>query len=71
VAIVERALERRIPWLFVNGDQDQFCEVDRLRGFVAGRPWTELQVLAGRGHFFAGVDEDEVCRRVARFVAAL
>jgi alpha/beta superfamily hydrolase len=71
VAVVERALDRRIPWLFVNGDVDQFCEVDRLQTFVAGRPWTQLEVLPGRGHFFGSVDEQEVCRRVARFVTAL
>lgn len=71
VARVERALDRQIPWLFVNGDADQFCEVDRLRGLVAARPWARLEVLAGRGHFFAGVDEEEVCRRVTQFVAAL
>jgi len=71
VAQLEQALDRRIPWLFLNGDQDQFCEVERVRAFVAGRAWTDLQVLAGRGHFFAGADEEEVCRRVARFVSAL
>lgn len=68
VAQLERALDRRLPWLFVGGDQDQFCELDRLRAWVAGRPAARLDVLAGRGHFFAGPDADEVCRRVAGFV---
>ena len=67
VAQVERALDRRIPWLFVGGDADQFCEVDRLRAWVAGRPWVRNDVLPGRGHFFAAADSDEVCRRVLAF----
>jgi alpha/beta superfamily hydrolase len=71
VTQVERALDRRIPWLFVNGDADQFCEVDRLRAWTSERSWTRLDVLAGRGHFFAGHDEEEVCRRVTDFVTAL
>lgn len=70
VACVERALGRSTPWLFIGGDQDQFCELDRLRAWVAGRDRAELQILDGRGHFFTGADEDEVCRRVAEFVCA-
>ena len=68
VAVVERALDRRVPWLFVEGDADQFCEVERLHGWVAARPWARNDVLPGRGHFFAGEDEAKVCGRVARFV---
>jgi uncharacterized protein len=70
VVVLERALDRQLPWLFVNGDADQFCEVERLRGWVAERPWAQLQVLPGRGHFFAGADADEVCRRVAAFTTS-
>jgi uncharacterized protein len=69
VAHVERALDRRAPWLFIGGDADQFCEVERLRGWVEGRPWARLQVLPGRGHFFAGPGEAaDLCRRVTAFV---
>lgn len=67
VAIVERALDRRVPWLFLGGDADQFCEAPRLQAWVAGRSWARNDVLPGRGHFFAGADEVEVCDRVARF----
>jgi alpha/beta superfamily hydrolase len=67
VAIVERALDRRVPWLFIGGDADQFCELDRLRTWVDGRPWARSEVLPGRGHFFTGSDASEVCDRVARF----
>ena len=65
-----RALDRRLPWLFVSGDVDQFSEIDRLSGWVAERPWARLDVLPGRGHFFAGADSDDVCRRVAAFTTA-
>ena len=68
VAVVERALDRRVPWLFVDGDADQFCEVGRLQAWVDGRSWARHEVLPGRGHFFAGLDEADVCDRVARFV---
>lgn len=69
LAHVERAVARRLPWLFIGGDEDQFVELERLRGWVQGRPWARLEVLPGRGHFLAGADADEVCRRVAAFVA--
>ncbi|MGZ3443484.1 MAG: alpha/beta hydrolase [Polyangia bacterium] len=68
VAVVERALDRRVPWLFIGGDADQFCELDRLRAWVDGRPWARSDVLPGRGHFLTGADEADVCERVARFV---
>jgi alpha/beta superfamily hydrolase len=70
IAVVERALDRRVPWLFVVGDADQFCEVDRLRAWVQSRPWAKNEVLPGRGHFFAGADEADVCRRVQEFICA-
>jgi alpha/beta superfamily hydrolase len=71
VAQLEQALDRRVPWLFVNGDRDQFCEVDRVQGWVEARPWTRLELFPGRGHFFDHADEQEVCRRVRDFVTAL
>jgi alpha/beta superfamily hydrolase len=67
VAAVERLLDRRLPSLFLAGDADQFCELERIAGWIAARPWAKQEVLAGRGHFFAGADEGEVCRRVAAF----
>lgn len=68
VAELERALDRRVPCLFVAGDADQFCELPRVCDWVAARPWTRLDVLAGRGHFLDGAGTDEACRRVADFV---
>ena len=67
VASVERALDRRLPWLFVGGDADQFCEPERLQAWIAARPWARNDVLPGRGHFFAGGDAADVCARVASF----
>ncbi len=68
VTVVERALDRRVPWLFVGGDADQFCESERLQAWADGRAWARNEVLPGRGHFLAGPDADDVCARVARFV---
>jgi uncharacterized protein len=69
IAHVERALDRRTPWLFIGGDTDQFCEIERLRAWVDGRPWARLDVLNGRGHFFERPGEaEDLCRRVAAFV---
>lgn len=70
LGVVERALDRRLPWLFVGGDDDQFVENERLRAWVAPRPWARLELLPGRGHFFAGDDERDVCRRVADFLVS-
>ncbi|MDB4970499.1 MAG: alpha/beta hydrolase family protein [Myxococcales bacterium] len=67
VGHLEAALDRRVPWLFIGGDADQFCEIDRLDAWVAGRPWAKSEVLSGRGHFLSGSDAVEVCERVARF----
>jgi alpha/beta superfamily hydrolase len=71
VALMERALDRRVPWLFVNGDHDQFCELERVQAWVETRPWARLELFVGRGHFFDFTDEKEVCRRVRDFVTAL
>jgi pimeloyl-ACP methyl ester carboxylesterase len=71
VAEIERALDRRVPWLFINGDRDQFCEVDRVEAWADGRSWARLELLPGRGHFFDVSDEEYVCRRVRDFVTAL
>src|SRR5207302_1237975 len=68
VAVVERALDRRLPWLFIGGDADQFCELDRVRAWSDGRAWVRNDVLEGRGHFLTGPDELDVCERVAGFV---
>ena len=68
VAVVERALDRQVPWLFVDGDADQFCEVDRLHAWVDGRSWARHEVMPGSRHFFTDGDEGELCARVARFV---
>jgi alpha/beta superfamily hydrolase len=68
VARVEQALDRRVPWLFIGGDADQFCESERLSAWAEGRPWARNEVLPGRGHFFAGDEADALCRRVAAFV---
>jgi alpha/beta superfamily hydrolase len=64
VADVTRAIATGIPWLFLQGDQDQFCELDRIRGWNA--PNVEVQILEGAGHFFS--DGEEVAARVADFL---
>jgi alpha/beta superfamily hydrolase len=66
LADLARAIATGIPWLFLQGDGDQFCELDRVRGWTA--PNVALQVLEGAGHFFGGEAETEVARRVADFV---
>jgi uncharacterized protein len=65
---VARALATGMPWLFLQGDADSFCELDRVKSW-AQPPHVELQVLAGQGHFFDGAAAQEVVRRVAEFVA--
>ena len=67
VAVVERALDRRVPWLFIGGDADQFCEIDRLRAWVDARPWARSDVLPGVSHFPTGPVVTDLCERVARF----
>src|SRR5262249_31559155 len=64
---VTRAVERGIPWLFLQGDRDQFCELERIRGWA--RSSVTIEVLAGAGHFFSGEMEEVVVRQVARFLA--
>ena len=68
LADVARALGRGAPFLFLSGNRDVFCELDRVRRW-AEPPHVELQVLDGEGHFFAGAMQDEVARRVAAFIA--
>lgn len=68
IALVERALDRRVPWLFVEGDADQFCEVDRVQAWTSGRSWVRHEVMRRSGHFFVDGDEADVCGRVACFV---
>jgi alpha/beta superfamily hydrolase len=45
--------ECRKPILFVQGDRDEFGQVERLRGVVARIPApADLKVIEGAGHFF-------------------
>jgi alpha/beta superfamily hydrolase len=64
---VERAITTGIPWLFLQGDRDQFCELERIRGWQ--RANVELQTLDGEGHFFA--DADAIAGRVAAFLSRI
>jgi hypothetical protein len=66
LADLAKAMATNAPWLFLQGDADQFCELDRVRGWTA--PNVELQVLEGAGHFFAGAAEADVAARVADFI---
>jgi alpha/beta superfamily hydrolase len=67
IADVRRAIATGIPWLFASGDDDPFCELDRVRDFAAGQPTVTLDVRPG-GHFFHGAAAAELSARVARFV---
>jgi alpha/beta superfamily hydrolase len=69
-ADVDRALSTRIPWLFLNGDADPFCELVRVRSWSLGHPSVRLDVVPGAGHFFAGPLATELATRVALFVSA-
>jgi uncharacterized protein len=64
---VARALDRGLPWLFVGGDADGFCELDRIRGWAHGRPSVRVDVLPDVDHFFAGAATRDACARVAAF----
>jgi len=45
--------ESRKPILFVQGDRDEFGDIERLRDLVAKiRGPVELQIIKGAGHFF-------------------
>ena len=68
LADVDRAIASGIPWLFLQGDRDVFCELARVRAW-SGAPNVELQILEGAGHFFAGGAEDDVVARVAAFLS--
>jgi alpha/beta superfamily hydrolase len=65
IADVARAIATGIPWLFLQGDRDQFCELDRIRGWKA--PSVVIQILEGAGHFFS--DEENVAGQVADFLS--
>jgi alpha/beta superfamily hydrolase len=69
LADVERALESGVPWLFIQGDRDHFCPLDRVRAWAAGRPSVHLDVRTGQGHFFSGVAAADLVARVTAFVA--
>jgi alpha/beta superfamily hydrolase len=67
VADLERALDRGLPWLFVQGDRDQFCELARIEASGRGRPHVRIETVQG-GHFFAGPAADDIVARVTTFV---
>jgi alpha/beta superfamily hydrolase len=68
LADVARALDRNLPWLFVTGHHDPFCELDRLRDWIAPHPRARLELMAG-GHFFENQTADLV-DEVVRFTRA-
>jgi alpha/beta superfamily hydrolase len=70
IAQVKRALATGTPTLFVSGDRDQFCELDRLRGWLDGVPTARLQVEPGLSHFPSGPEAEHLCASVVRFVTA-
>ena len=70
VGQVKQALATGTPSLFVSGDRDQFCELDRLRGWLDGIPTARLQVEPGVSHFPSGPEAEHLCASVARFVTA-
>jgi alpha/beta superfamily hydrolase len=59
------------PSLFLSGDRDRFCEVDRIAGWVAGRVDAGMHVHPGEGHFFGGATSEVVRRAVAFIVDRL
>jgi alpha/beta superfamily hydrolase len=67
IADVSRAIATKIPWLFLQGDGDQFCELERVRSWKAAN--VEIQIVEGAGHFFSGSAEADVAERVADFLA--
>jgi alpha/beta superfamily hydrolase len=67
IADLARALARGLPWLFVTGHHDPFCELDRLRDWIEPHPSARLELVAG-GHFFEGA-LDELVARVVRFAS--
>jgi alpha/beta superfamily hydrolase len=68
VAQLEAAIATRIPSLFIAGDADQFCEIDRVATWIDGKPWATQDVLHGCGHFPGDTQTRELCARVADFV---
>jgi alpha/beta superfamily hydrolase len=70
VAVIERALDRDLPSLIISGDRDQFCELDRVREWVAGSARARLEVLPGEGHFFGPAAYARVVGLVVEFVRA-
>jgi alpha/beta superfamily hydrolase len=59
VGDVQRALGRELPWLFVTGHHDPFCELERLRDWIAPHPSARLALMPG-GHFFENQTPDLV-----------
>jgi alpha/beta superfamily hydrolase len=66
LADVGRAIATGIPWLFLQGDRDVFCELARIRSWTG--PNVDTQILDGAGHFFSGAAQDDVAGRVADFL---
>ena len=56
------------PSLLLAGTADQFCELPRLRGWIAGRSNARLIELEGAGHFFFGSALDDVIDRAVNFL---
>jgi len=68
IAEVRRALASRTPSLFVAGDHDAFCELDRVREWIADQPTARLVVEPGVDHFPSGPAAARICAAVAAFV---
>jgi uncharacterized protein len=69
LADVARALDAGVPSLFVHGDQDTFCEHERVRAYRDNRSHVTIEELAGFGHFFQQPwEERELVSIVTRFV---
>jgi alpha/beta superfamily hydrolase len=68
VARVAGAMQSGVPSLFVAGDQDQFCELPRLRHWLSRAPHAQLVVEPGVDHFPSGTVAARICSTVAGFV---
>jgi alpha/beta superfamily hydrolase len=60
----------RKPILFVQGDRDEYGDIERLRGLVAKiKAPIELKVIKGAGHFFDD-QLDELKRAISEWIRA-
>jgi hypothetical protein len=56
------------PVLFLQGDRDSFCPVERLEELVTSRPFpTEVRYVPGADHFLLGFEE-EIAAAVGEFL---